>query len=218
MHQRSLSLCIQARWVSGSVKVTSPGHVFLLWKSSDALCAEVSDPWKYCEGNKDATEAEGGCGSTDDVSTAAAAGAALGGDLATTETGRQQQMLVLRRWVDLFPSMIFKCIIADRQLLAVSQKDTSTTYGHLAHRKEDYKVCCARAPDVAVPVTRGSESILRRGNGGGGGEYTERFDMSVVNVSAAASRLVRLHDFPVGNCRGGGVVVVVVNVAAGQSE
>jgi hypothetical protein len=165
----------QARWVSGSVKVTSPGHVFLLWKSSDALCAEVSDPCKYCDRREDPTyEVEGGpaSGGTDAIiSTAAAAGSAddttaLEGD-PTTETGRQQ-MLVLRRWVDLFPSMIFKCIVADHQLLAVSQKDTSTMYGHLAHRKDDYKVrACGqgglrRAPDlpvlatVAVLVTRGA--------------------------------------------------------------
>jgi len=48
--------------------------------------------------------------------------------------------LILRRWVDLFPSMIFKCIVADGQVIAISQKDTSTAYDHLKARKEGFRV------------------------------------------------------------------------------
>ena len=113
----------QARWISGSLKVTTPGHVFLLWKSSDAICAELSGPAKY-------VGAESNLGGT----------STLAPDAAHVKGSGQPSYIVLRRWVNLLPSMIFKCIVADGVLLAVSQKDVTTAYKHLRDRRNAIKV------------------------------------------------------------------------------
>lgn len=135
--------------MSGSVQVTTPGQLFLIWKSSDSLCAEFSNPWRYCtttqqENTRNKTsphvpnhiemlqQQKKEDNDSDAVTTFI--------ESISQKTIHFQHCLVLRKWVNLFPAMLFKCIVAKQTLLAACQSDSSTTYKHLKEQEDHLMV------------------------------------------------------------------------------
>ena len=95
-----------ATWVhGGSLKCQTPGDVYLLLKSSDFCLHDILHAF--------------------DDSTSA-----------TTESSiqptRPPTQLVLRKWCNLYPSMEFRCFVRQDELLAISQRNHSQHYPHLA--------------------------------------------------------------------------------------
>ena len=105
-----------AKWVSGSVKCTTPGHVFLLLKSSDFISQSVtrSGPRRYCSDFEKDEEEQ---------------------DL------EKNSVLVLRRWGNIALSQEFRCFVQNHQIIALSQRDVFSYYDFLESRKDCVRTC-----------------------------------------------------------------------------
>ncbi|CAG2101466.1 unnamed protein product [Medioppia subpectinata] len=55
----------------------------------------------------------------------------------TDETPPVEHELVLKKWVDMNPSMEFRCFVANNQLIGITQRDVRSYYEHIGHQKED---------------------------------------------------------------------------------
>lgn len=101
-----------ATWIAAtnSMRCRSAGDVYLLLKSSDFVAHDLEMAFDGCE-------AEGG---PDEEG----AGLARGPDAVTeTETEGIAYDLVLRKWVEMNPSLEFRCFVRGRALIGISQRD-----------------------------------------------------------------------------------------------
>jgi len=108
-----------ATWIgfNSSLRCTSLSELYLLLKSSDFVTHDLTLPFKFCE-DKDTV-----------VSDASTTGLRTLVDY----------VLVLRRWVDVNPGSEFRCFVAGRQLVAVSQRDNTNYYDYIARQEASIK-------------------------------------------------------------------------------
>lgn len=92
-----------AKWVAGTLKCTSPGHVYLLLKSSNFVSQSLS--WSTMRRQ---------CTDDDRV-----------------DDREDDSVLVLRRWGNIRPSMEFRCFVREKRIVAASQRDAFSFYGFL---------------------------------------------------------------------------------------
>ena len=121
-----------AKWVSGSVKCTTPGHVFLLLKSSDFVSQNLtrSGPRKYCTDFEEDEEQ----------------------DL------ERNSVLVLRRWGNIALSQEFRCFVHDHEIIALSQRDVFSYYEFLESRKDCVRACVTTFfKEKILPLLKGSD-------------------------------------------------------------
>jgi hypothetical protein len=101
--------------MTGSLKCTTPGEIFLLLKSSDAIASNFSRAFDCC------VDVNGGEGRGDEES----------------EKPSYDLYLILRRWCKLLPSREFRCFVHQNVLIAISQRDSANFYPHLLEEKEN---------------------------------------------------------------------------------
>jgi hypothetical protein len=110
-----------AGWVAlnNSLKCTSPADVFLLLKSSDFVAHDLGNPYQM---------------SRDE------------GPPEHPSDGRpaDELHLVLRKWIEVEPSMEFRCFVKDRELVGISQRDTFNFYPFLGSMKSELNVLIQR--------------------------------------------------------------------------
>lgn len=106
-----------ASWMLGSLQCTTVDDVLLLLQSSDFVVHDLTQPYAGCV---DAVAIEG------DEPTAEA-----------TESERPAEpCLVLKKWCNLFDSMLFRCFVAGRALVGVSQRYCGEFYDFLLDRQD----------------------------------------------------------------------------------
>ena len=100
-----------ATWVAfnNSMKCTSLSQFYLLLKSSDFVAHDLSMPFSSCEDSREEDK--------DNIF----------------------YSLVVRKWVDVNPGTEFRCWVANGQLIATCQRDTSNYYPHLAREEDSIK-------------------------------------------------------------------------------
>lgn len=134
----------KAEWVYGSSKVSTPGHLYLLWKSSDCICAEFSRPQTLFLKSKNVSTEKGVASQESTLidENENEHGTIRAENISSTKTTdlTDHYCMALRKWINLYPAMLFKCIVANNQLLAISQKNTSASYKHLLDRKNEILV------------------------------------------------------------------------------
>ncbi len=99
-----------ATWIAfgNNLRVTDPGQLYLLLKSSDFVRHDLIRPFHGCE---DAAEAE-------------------------VNSPKTSYSVILRKWVDINPGHEFRCFVKGRRLLAISQRDVTQFYRHVGEDKE----------------------------------------------------------------------------------
>ena len=100
-----------ATWVAfnNSMKCTSLSQLYLLLKSSDFIAHDLSMPFINCADSNEEDK--------ENVS----------------------YSLVMRKWVDVNPGTEIRCWVANGQLIAACQRDTSNYYPHLAREEDSIK-------------------------------------------------------------------------------
>ena len=112
-----------ASWMNcnGSLKCKCPGDIYLLLKSSDFITHDLLYAFD-CVEDKDVI---------DNVD-------ADEGD-AHQEQNEIDYYLVLRKWSNLYPSMEFRCFVANHKIIAISQRHHSQYYAYLHKQKFEIK-------------------------------------------------------------------------------
>lgn len=108
-----------AHWVCGGLRCSTPGHVYLLLKSSDFIQHDLEHVYDNCwdTTNPNVTSTEEKAESEDDSPS-----------LAST---KQNPCLVMRRWSHLNRAMEFRCFIYNNQLLAITQRYPQDYHAYL---------------------------------------------------------------------------------------
>lgn len=104
-----------AAWMS-SLECTTISQVYLLLKSSDFVAHDLTQPFKDCDDVETADDAE-----PYDENKCCAATSAV-----------SPYSLVLRRWTEINPAHEFRCFVKRKRVVAVSQRDNSNFYTHIA--------------------------------------------------------------------------------------
>ncbi|GBG30442.1 Cell division cycle protein 123-like [Hondaea fermentalgiana] len=123
-----------ASWVCGSLRCSTPGHVFLLLKSSDFIRHDLDHVYDNCWDANDANDANGV--KTDTNANADAKAADANADTAADGVQSGQSAagnlrLVLRRWSHLNRAMEFRCFIYGHELIAIAQRHPHDFYAYL---------------------------------------------------------------------------------------
>ncbi|XP_076356916.1 translation initiation factor eIF2 assembly protein-like [Tachypleus tridentatus] len=92
--------------------------ICLLLKSSDFIANDLTDPFKFCEDRLESSDLT--C-STDPA-------------VACQDF---QYQLVLRKWIEIDPSMEFRCFVKNNKLIGISQRDCSNYYSYIDHQRND---------------------------------------------------------------------------------
>ncbi|KAI9007763.1 D123-domain-containing protein [Hyaloraphidium curvatum] len=107
-----------ASWVAlnNSLKCSTPADVFLLLKSSDFVAHDLGNPYISTRGEEPPPTPD-----PDD------------------EESRppEELYLVLRKWIEVEPSMEFRCFVRRKELIAISQRDTFNFYPFLPSMKPE---------------------------------------------------------------------------------
>lgn len=103
-----------ATWISAtnSMECRTPSDVYLLLKSSDFITHDLTMPFDPCE-DDDSEPERGETAVISAEAEAEAPSAAIGIPF----------VLVLRKWVEMNPSVEFRCFVRSREILAICQRD-----------------------------------------------------------------------------------------------
>jgi len=98
-----------ASWIAlnNSLQCVVPADIHLLFKSSDFILHDLTQPFKDCEDKSDETP------SVTDFH------------------------LVLRKWIDIHPGSEFRCFVKNKNLIAISQRDDTQYYPFIGANRED---------------------------------------------------------------------------------
>ncbi|XP_075585581.1 uncharacterized protein LOC124498536 isoform X1 [Dermatophagoides farinae] len=100
------SSCEDASWVQANgTKCSDLTSVFLMLKSSDKIVHDLIDPFDHCS------------------------------DFDCHNPPKFQYQLILRKWINMNPSMEFRCFIGNQTLLAICQRDVRTFYEYIGSEK-----------------------------------------------------------------------------------
>ncbi|KPP65888.1 cell division cycle protein 123-like [Scleropages formosus] len=127
-----------ANWIAlnSSLKCRSLSDIFLLFKSSDFITHDLTQPFLQCSDD-----------SPDPP---------ISYELALVETGERLQLLhlcvrspsvappsqlVLRKWSELIPGGEFRCFVKENKLIGISQRDYTQHYQHIS--KQQLDICHA---------------------------------------------------------------------------
>ncbi|UXI18822.1 hypothetical protein NH340_JMT04765 [Sarcoptes scabiei] len=97
------SSCEDSCWMHATrTKCSDLTSIFLLLKSSDKIVHDLTDPFEGCEDS----------------------------DRINREVFNYE--LIVRKWIEINPSMEFRCFIVNQTIVAISQRDVRTYYEHIA--------------------------------------------------------------------------------------
>ena len=123
-----------AKWITGSLKCITPGHVFLLLKSSDFVSQSVTrtGPRRYCSDFSEDKKEE---------------------DL------EKNSVLVLRRWGNISLSQEFRCFVRNHRIIALSQRDVFSYYDYLESRRERVRSCVSKFfQNEMIPILKANST------------------------------------------------------------
>ena len=92
-----------------SLKCSNLSHLYLLLKSSDFVCHDLTQPFAACEGVVEGEEEE------------------------------VEYCLVLRRWEEVNPGTEWRCFVRGSRLVAASQRDPASHYPHIQAQEESVR-------------------------------------------------------------------------------
>lgn len=105
-----------ASWMLGSLQCSTVDDVLLLLQSSDFVVHDLTQPYRGCAATLE------------------------GEDELTMEAVRtspaREPTLVIKKWCNLFDSMLFRCFVVDHALVAVSQRHCSEFYDFLVEQQD----------------------------------------------------------------------------------
>ncbi|XP_054163718.1 cell division cycle protein 123 homolog [Oppia nitens] len=102
------SSCEDSQWMSlTGTQCLQTQDIYLLLKSSDKIVHDLTQPFKYCL------------------------------DVIEDNSPHIEYELILKKWIDINPSMEFRCFIADNQIIGITQRDVRSYYEHIHQQKED---------------------------------------------------------------------------------
>lgn len=103
------SSCEDAQWTQATgTKLSTLMDVFVILKSSDKIVHDLMMPFEHCS----------------DID-------------AGTSTPKVNYNLVLRKWINMNPSMEFRCFISDNNIIGICQRDVRSFYDHIGTDKAD---------------------------------------------------------------------------------
>eukprot|EP00611_Tribonema_gayanum_P010369 TRINITY_DN2037_c0_g1_i2.p1 TRINITY_DN2037_c0_g1~~TRINITY_DN2037_c0_g1_i2.p1 ORF type:complete len:347 (-),score=49.99 TRINITY_DN2037_c0_g1_i2:27-1067(-) len=149
---------LDAAWVNGgSLKCVTPGEVVTLLKSSLFASHDLAHAAGAVATN---APSEGAVTAADGIAlvdgsdgvthcNGCAAAEATATDAQEVDAPAQLQdpvqlTLVLRKWCNLLPAMVFRCFVAHGRILGVSQRDCTCHYAFLQERAEEIGALLAR--------------------------------------------------------------------------
>jgi len=108
-----------ASWMLGSLQCVSVDDVLLLLQASDFVVHDLTRPYA-------------GCVDAEDINS----GEPSEGDALKASGRPAETYLVLKKWCNLFDSMLFRCFVAGRALVGVSQRYCGEFYDFLLDRQD----------------------------------------------------------------------------------
>ena len=126
-----------AAWISGGLECSSAGAVYLLLQSSDTLASDVTLALSKC---------------VDAAAHPLTAG--------RVEPQPAPVVLVLRKWCNLLPSMVFRCFMRERRIVGVTQRDASNYYPFLAAKRADLRADIGAFFEVSVVAAFPDDSVV----------------------------------------------------------
>jgi hypothetical protein len=126
-----------AAWISGGLECSSAGAVYLLLQSSDTLASDITLALSKC---------------VDAAVHPLTAG--------RVEPQPLPVVLVLRKWCNLLPSMVFRCFMRERRIVGVTQRDSSNYYPFLAAQRTDLRADIGAFFEVSVVAAFPDDSVV----------------------------------------------------------
>lgn len=129
-----------ASWMLGSMQCSSFEDVMLLLQSSDFAVHDMTAAYTGCEKEEEEKEREGEEEEEEEVAAAAV-------ETETTEVvesksspdhpnGPENVYLVLKKWCNLYDSMLFRCFVVNHTLVGISQRNCDEFYPFLFDQQD----------------------------------------------------------------------------------
>lgn len=117
--------------LNNSLKCSTPADVFLLLKSSDFVSHDLGNPYVAFRDSDDNR---------------------IVPRTVVPDDPPEQLYLILRKWIEIEPSLEFRCFVRERRLVGISQRDTFNYYPFLPAMKEEVQPAIESLwQDVVLP-------------------------------------------------------------------